>query len=77
MCVLNVEGTISRKINASFIVYLSTLLLLKTGGRIVRFIPFPRVLALGEMLTASSKIWSLIIVSIFYDDNHYTISIHQ
>ena len=34
------------------------------GGRIIRFIPFPRVLVLCEMQSVSSRI--------SYDDNHYT-----
>ena len=41
-------------------------------GRIIAFIPFPRVLVLCEMKTVSSKIWTRIAVSISYDDNHYT-----
>ena len=43
-----------------------------TGGRIIGFIPFPRVLELCEMLSASSRIWTRVAVSISYDDNHYT-----
>ena len=42
------------------------------GGRIIGFIPFPRVLVLCEMQSVSSKIWTRITVSISYDDNHYT-----
>ena len=34
--------------------------------------PFPRVFVLYEMQSASSKIWTRIAVSIFYNDNHYT-----
>ena len=41
-------------------------------GRIIGFIPFPRVLVLCEMQSASSKIWTRFVVSISYDDNHYT-----
>ena len=41
------------------------------GGRIVRFIPFPRVLVLCEMLSVSSRIWTRITVSISYDVNDY------
>ena len=41
-------------------------------GRIIRFIPFPRVLVLCEMRSASSRIWTRVAVSISYDDNHYT-----
>ena len=42
------------------------------GGRIIGFIPFPRVLVLCEMQSFSSRIWTRVAVSIFYDDNHYT-----
>ena len=42
------------------------------GGRIFGFIPFPRVLVLCEIQSASSRIWTRIAVSISYDDNHYT-----
>ena len=42
------------------------------GGRIIGFIPFPRVLMLCEMQSASSRIWTRVAVSISYDDNHYT-----
>ena len=42
------------------------------GRRIIRFIPSPRVLALCEMQTASSRIWTLVTVSISYDNNNYT-----
>ena len=42
------------------------------GGRIIGFIPFPRVLVLCEMQSTSSSIWTRITVSISYDDNHYT-----
>ena len=42
------------------------------GGRIIGFIPFPRVLVLCEMQSASSRIWTRVAVSISYDDNHYT-----
>ena len=43
-----------------------------TGGRIIEFIPFPRVLVLCEMQSVSSRIWTRVAVSISYDDNHYT-----
>ena len=39
------------------------------GGRIIRFIPFPRVLVLCEMQSASSRIWTRDAV---YNANHYT-----
>ena len=42
------------------------------GGRIIGFIPFPRVLVLCEMPSVSSRIWTRVVVSISYDDNHYT-----
>ena len=42
------------------------------GGRIIGFIPFPRVLVLYEMQSVSSRIWTRVAVSISYDDNHYT-----
>ena len=42
------------------------------GGRIIGFIPFPRVLVLCEMQSVSSKIWTRIDVSNSYDDNLYT-----
>ena len=42
------------------------------GGRIIGFIPFPRVLVLCEMQSVSSRIWTRVVVSISYDDNHYT-----
>ena len=42
------------------------------GGRIIGFIPFPRVLVLCEMQSVSSRFWTRVAVSIFYDDNHYT-----
>ena len=36
------------------------------GGRIVGFIPFPRILAVCEMQTNSSRIWTLVSTSISY-----------
>ena len=42
------------------------------GGRIIRFIPFPRVLVLCEKQSFSSRIWIRVTMSISYDDNHYT-----
>ena len=42
------------------------------GGRIIGFIPFPRVLVLCEMQLVSARIWTRVAVSISYDDNHYT-----
>ena len=44
-------------------------------GRIVGFIPFPRVLVLCEMLSVSSRIWTCVAVFISYDDNHYATGI--
>ena len=45
-----------------------------TGGRIVGFIPFPRVLVVWEMQTSFSRIWTRVIVSISYNDIHYITS---
>ena len=42
------------------------------GGRIIGFIPFPRVLVLCEMQSFSSRIWTRVAMSISYDDNDYT-----
>ena len=42
------------------------------GGRIIGFIPFPRVLVQCEMQSVSSRIWTRVAVSISYDDNYYT-----
>ena len=42
------------------------------GGRIIGFIPFPRVLVLCEMQSVSSRIWTRVAVSNSYDDNDYT-----
>ena len=42
------------------------------GGRIIGFIPFPRVLVLCEMQSVTSRIWTRVAVSISYDDNDYT-----
>ena len=42
------------------------------GGRIIGFIPFPRVLVLCEMQPVSPRIWTRVAVSISYDDNRYT-----
>ena len=45
------------------------------GGRIIGFIPFPRVLVRCEMQSVSSRIWTRFAVSISYDDNDYTTGI--
>ena len=42
------------------------------GGRIIGFIPFPRVLVLCEMQSVSSRIWTRVAVFISYNDNNYT-----
>ena len=42
------------------------------GGRIIGFIPFPRVLVLCEIQSVSSRIGTRVAVSISYDDNHCT-----
>ena len=47
------------------------------GGRIIGFIPFPRVLVLCEMQSVSSRIWTRVAVSISCDDNHYTTGTSQ
>ena len=47
------------------------------GGRIIGFIPFPRVLGLCEMQYVSSRIWTRDAVSISYGDNHYTTYIYE
>ena len=44
------------------------------AGRIVGFIPFPRVLVLCEMQTASSGMWTPVVVTVSYASNHYTIN---
>ena len=44
------------------------------GGRIIGFIPFPRVLVPCEMQSVSSRIWTRVAVSISFNDNHYTTS---
>ena len=43
------------------------------GGRIIGFIPFPRVLVLCEMQSVSSRIWTRIAVFISYCDNLQTL----
>ena len=47
------------------------------GGRIIGFIPFPRVLVLCEMQSVSSRIWTRIAVFISYGDNDYTTGTSQ
>ena len=42
------------------------------GGRIIGFIPFPRVLVLCEMQSVSSRIWTRVAVFISCNDTHYT-----
>ena len=44
------------------------------GGRIIGFILFPRVLVLCEMQSVSSRIWTRVAESIFYNDNHCTMT---
>ena len=44
------------------------------GGKIVGYIPFPRLVTHYKMQTALSRIWTRITVSISYDDNHHTTS---
>ena len=45
------------------------------GGRIIGFIPLPRVLVLCEMQSVRSRIWTRVAVSISREDNHYTTGI--
>ena len=42
------------------------------GGRIILFIPFSRVLMLSEMQIAQSRFWTMITMSITYNDILYT-----
>ena len=42
-----------------------------SGGKIIEFIPFPRVIGLCEMQIASFGIWTWVAVSISYDGNHF------
>ena len=42
------------------------------GGRIIGFIPFPRVSVLCEMQSVSSRIWTRVAVFISNDNTHYT-----
>ena len=42
------------------------------GGRIIGFIPFPRVLVLCEIQSVSSRIWTHVAVFISNNDKHYT-----
>ena len=46
--------------------------LLIAGGKIVGCIPFPSLLALCEMQTAWSRIWTWVTMFISNDDNYYT-----
>ena len=41
-------------------------------GRIIGFIPFPKVLVRREMQLAWSRIWTRFAMSISYEVNHYT-----
>ena len=42
------------------------------GRKVTGFISFPSLLVLCEMQFASSRIWNVVALSIFYDDNYYT-----
>ena len=44
------------------------------GERIIEFIPFPMLLVICEMQSVLSRIWTRVVVSISYDDIHYTTS---
>ena len=46
--------------------------LLKTWGRVFRYLPFPKVFVLWEMWTGMSRNWTWVVASISYDDNHCT-----
>ena len=46
-------------------------------GRIIQYLPFPRVLVLCEMQKAPSKIWNQFAMSISYDDSHYTMNTYS
>ena len=48
----------------------------KAEGRIIGFIPFPRVLVLCKMQSISFRIWTRVAVFISYDDNHYSTGIY-
>ena len=43
-------------------------------GRVAGFMPFPGVIALYEMQTGSSRIWTRVTVFIYSDNNYYTTS---
>ena len=47
------------------------------GGRIIGFIPFPRVLVLCEMQWVSSRIWTRVAMLISYGDNNYTTGVYR
>ena len=58
------------KLEKPSLTYYSTI----AGGRIIVFITFPRILVLCEMQSVASRIWTCFVVSMTYDDNHYTTS---
>ena len=64
---LNSEFSFSKAEDPSLPYFLSI-----SGGTIIGFILFPRVLVLCEMLSVLSRNWTRIAVSISCDDNHYT-----
>ena len=64
---LNLELSFSKAEEPSLPYYLPI-----AGGRIMGFMPFPRVLVQCEMQSVSSSIWTRVFVSISYDDNRYT-----
>ena len=45
------------------------------GGRIIGFMPFPRVLMKCEIQSASSRIWTCVALSISYDNNHHVVPV--
>ena len=44
---------------------------------IIKYMAFLRVLALYEMQTALPRIWTRVVVSIFYDNNQYITSTYK
>ena len=69
---MNSEFSFSKAEEPSLPYYLSI-----AGGKIIGFIPFPRLLVLCEMQSASSRIWTRVAMSISNDDNHYTTGTSQ
>ena len=69
-CHINIHGLVDAK---AILVEKQQWYYLTNSCRGLRnFIPFPSVLVLCEMQSVSSRIWTRAVVSISYDDNHYT-----